>query len=103
MRSAAFALLLLLPGSVFAYAQMVISSQGGGGPSTVLIEFTGIPEPLGDGLLTVSGFGDIGGANEVVRVDLVPGGLAGYVFGDLNNGLEPIREIDTLLIPPGAP
>ena len=99
MRGVALVLLLLLPGSVFAYAQTIISSSGGGRPSTVFIEFTGIPDPQGDGLLTVSGVGDIGGVNEVVRVDLVPGGLVGYLFGDLNNGLEPIREIDTLLIP----
>lgn len=103
MRTLALTLLLLsTPG--WAYVVTIDSGPGIGGdylhrPGSVQFQFSGIPTPEADGLLTVSAFGDIGGTLEYVRVDLSPGGAVGFLFGDLDDGSEPIPETDSLSIP----
>ena len=85
------------------YSQTISSGPGIGvfnsRPFAVDFTFTGLPTIAGDGLLTVTATGDIGGNGEYVRVDDYNGTALGFVFGDNLSGAEPLTFTDSLLIP----
>lgn len=95
-----------------SFSQIIDSGPGidqhFGHPMPVTFTFAGAPTLFGDGLLTVTATGNIGGGvgpdgiGENIRVDDYFGNVLGYVSGDNITGAEPVTLTHSLLFSESA-